>query len=278
MSSSSSFYVTLPSNSSMDFFPDNTLSTYVTKLPQPFDLKGEWEVGLSEIQFPITWYNVKEKEARMYYLSTPKGEQIVEMTDISPPHGHYSSANILIDQINEAMGTKKEIEFTYNEISQKITIKFVDESTDTFLAIAKPLAELMGFDLEDLQKLSPDVVMSKAEDLIAIHSSGDKKSYTGSRVCDLQRGFYAIYVYCDLVEPTVVGDVKVPLLRTVNISGREGEIVNRTFETVQYMPLHRKQFETIDINIRDDTGRPVPFQRGKVIATLHFRMKRPAYF
>ena len=37
-------------------------------------------------------------------------------------------------------------------------------------------------------------------------------SYTGSKVCDLQRGFYSLYVYCDIVEPTVVGDVKVLLL------------------------------------------------------------------
>lgn len=41
----SSFYMTLPSNSSMSHFPNNTLAEYTTRLPQPFDLAGEWEIG-----------------------------------------------------------------------------------------------------------------------------------------------------------------------------------------------------------------------------------------
>ena len=76
----------------------------------------------------------------------------------------------------------------------------------------------------------------------------------------------------------MVGDVKAPLLRTVKITGKEGLTVNSTFQTVQYVPVQRKQFSTIEIDIRDDMGCPVPFQRGKVIVTLHFWRKRPAYF
>ena len=97
-------------------------------------------------------------------------------------------------------------------------------------------------------------------------------------MCDLQRGFYSLYVYCDIVEPTVVGDVKVSLLICVSISGKHEEAVDRIYKTVHYMPLHRKQFNSIDINIKDDTGRLVSFQRGKVIETLRFRMKKPPYF
>jgi hypothetical protein len=276
----SSFYVTLPSNSSMDFFPNNTLSTYVTKLPQPFDLKGEWEVGLSEIQFPITWYNVDEKEAQLYCVALHDGEsmELVSWKNISPPHGHYANAESLIKQINDAIGSNEKmvdfpIRFEYNEISKKITMRFENEdvSSTTYLVMSKSLAELLGFEFDAV----PDIMTNK--ELIAI-TAGGEKTYTGKRVSDLQRGFYSLFVYCDVVEPTVVGDVKVPLLRTVNISGKEGETANRIFETVQYMPLHRKQFETIGINIRDDTGRSVPFQRGKVVVTLHFRLKRPAYF
>ena len=103
-------------------------------------------------------------------------------------------------------------------------------------------------------------------------------SYTSSKVCDLQRDFYSLYVYCDIIEPTVAGDVKISLLRCVNISGKHGETVDRIYETVHYVSLHREQFDSIDMSIRDDTGRSVPFQRGKVIVTLHFRMKKPPCF
>ena len=76
----------------------------------------------------------------------------------------------------------------------------------------------------------------------------------------------------------VVGDVKAPLLHTVKITGKEGLTVNRIFQTVQYVPVQGKQFRTIEIDIRGNTGHPVPFQRGKVIVTLPFWRKRPAYF
>ncbi|GFT78283.1 uncharacterized protein TNCV_4451421 [Trichonephila clavipes] len=55
-----SFYVTLPSDSSMHFFPENKISHFKTQLPSSVYLNGEWEVGLSEIIFPHSWLNVNE--------------------------------------------------------------------------------------------------------------------------------------------------------------------------------------------------------------------------
>ena len=105
-----------------------------------------------------------------------------------------------------------------------------------------------------------------------------KISYTAERVCDLQRGFYSFFLYCDVAEATVVVDFKVPLLRTVNTDGREGLIASRIYQNIQYVPLHRKQFDTTKIDIRDDVYRKNPIERGKVIVTLHFRLRKPANF
>ena len=46
-----SFYVTLPSNSSMEIFPGNTQSNYTTLLQNPIQLDGPYEVALSEISY-----------------------------------------------------------------------------------------------------------------------------------------------------------------------------------------------------------------------------------
>lgn len=54
------FYVTLPSNASIQYFPRNTQSSYRTKLSQPLFLSGQWEVGLSEIFIPRNWFNIGE--------------------------------------------------------------------------------------------------------------------------------------------------------------------------------------------------------------------------
>ena len=48
------FYVTLPSNNSVQCFPDNKTLKFVTKLSRTLQLDGEWEVGLVEIVYPHT--------------------------------------------------------------------------------------------------------------------------------------------------------------------------------------------------------------------------------
>jgi hypothetical protein len=42
---------------------------------------------------------------------------------------------------------------------------------------------------------------------------------------------------CLLVEPRMVGDAQVPLLRIVPVEGRDGEMITRVFDPIQYCPL-----------------------------------------
>ena len=86
-----------------------------------------------------------------------------------------------------------------------------------------------------------------------------------------ERGFESLYVYSSIVEPRIVGDKIAPLLRIVPITGRHGEMVTTRFDHVQYIPVLSREFGSVETEIRDDTGRPVPFERGKVTVTLHFR-------
>lgn len=46
------FFVTVFSNSSQDYYPDNTISKFTTRLPRPIKLDGNYKVGLIEIQYP----------------------------------------------------------------------------------------------------------------------------------------------------------------------------------------------------------------------------------
>ena len=48
------FYMTLPSNSSMNYYPENTVTKYKTHLAQPVSLEGDWEVGLFEFEYHRT--------------------------------------------------------------------------------------------------------------------------------------------------------------------------------------------------------------------------------
>jgi len=63
----SRFHLTLPSKSSMDYYPENTVARFTTKLPSNIDLDGEWEVGLSEIGLSVPSHVPNVIEGLCYY-------------------------------------------------------------------------------------------------------------------------------------------------------------------------------------------------------------------
>ena len=69
---------------------------------------------------------------------------------------------------------------------------------------------------------------------------------------DINGGFSSMYVYTDIVDAQFVGDLKVPLLRIVNIEGEYGNTVHASFRNLQYVPVKVNYFETIEVNIKND--------------------------
>ena len=58
------------------------------------------------------------------------------------------------------------------------------------------------------------------------------------------KGFNSLYVYCD------VGDIKARLLRVVDAAGNFGDTIRRLYMTPQYVPVAKKEFNTVEIDIR----------------------------
>jgi hypothetical protein len=72
----------------------------------------------------------------------------------------------------------------------------------------------------------------------------------------------------------MVGDAHVPLLGIVPAEGRDGEMITRVLDPIQYCPLLQRRFQTMEIDIRDDAGSIVPFERGRVVVTIHCRKRK----
>ena len=87
-------------------------------------------------------------------------------------------------------------------------------------------------------------------------------------VVDSRRCFDSLYVYSSMVEPRVVGDKIVLLLRIVPITGQHGENVTTRFDHVQYITVMSREFGPIETEIRDDTGRLGAFRTEKGDTTL----------
>ena len=245
------FYIHLPSNSSMHEFPNNTLTHFQTKLPSQINLVGEWEVGLAEICYPLSWYNIRRDEAMEWFIKEDTGD----ITGFRLGAGVYKSANMLLQEMNRLMTALRfheHLSLKLNAISQKVEVHVHKHQ----VYFNSHLAELLGLSQEKTEVYLP------------------VGSYSGSDTFDLHHGFYSLYVYCDLVRSRPIGDIMAPLLRSIPLKKEPNLGVltrNEIFNNVYFLPMQKKSFQTVEVDIRDDTGKKVPFEAGKVEITLVFR-------
>lgn len=246
------FYMTLPSNASMDVYPDNKISHYFTQLPQEINLRdeGEHEMALVEINYVHSIYNVDGEECWMQYRANGLNYNL----QLSP--GHYKPST-LIDGLNKIVQSLSEttareyLKFYYNPINQKASLFLSNENTK--LQISERLQRILKFEERKM--------------------SGNR-SYFGQGVVSLDDKLSCLYVYCDLVKERIVGDKLTPLLRIAPLVGKEGQVVYKSFSTPHYLPLSRQQFRTVEILVADDTGKAVRFESGRIVVTLHFRQRQ----
>ena len=74
----------------MDYYAQNTVARYTTKLDSLIELDGEWEVGLTEISFPFEIENVVEEEC--YFIISQRGSN--SSLKVTIPAGHYKGWTI----------------------------------------------------------------------------------------------------------------------------------------------------------------------------------------
>ena len=267
------FYITLPSNSSERFYGKQPISNFKTRLAKTLHLDvDEWEVGLAEVIYPHTWNNISEGQFDIKCLE----EDEWTWKHIEIPPALYDTPNQLVQTLNdgvkEVLGPtqRDSIHFVYNDLLRKFTACVSHGYSVRFpkdLAISLGLGDMVTV-LKQSNKEEDFGIEHKAERIVY-----DNKKIIAEYVVDLNRGLHTFFVYCDIVEYQLVGDANVPLLRTIPVSGQNGDVVVNSFDTVHYVGLSRSTFQEVKIHITDDTGLRVPFQHGRVIVKLHFRKK-----
>ena len=192
------------------------------------------------------WYNVRN--ARL----TVEHDGNVE-TDAYFEDGYYDSPKALAKKLN---GDKlRRAKFSYEPVAQKFVANM---KSVTKFTLYGDLPDILGFGAAWMGDSSTSLASSARSMLVR-----------GYSIVDLRRGFESLYVYSSIVEPRIVDDKMTPLLRIVSITGSHGEMVTARFDHVQYIPALSLEFGSVETEIRDDTERPMPFERLKV--TLHFR-------
>jgi hypothetical protein len=242
----SHFYLTLPSDSSSRYYPENTTACFKTKLSERIELDGEFEVGLAQLIYPHSWFNFVniDREFTAYFLDDDGTRH-----DHVFSSGQYRDENKLVEHFNEKVKLQS-IVFSWNQWKRRMKLSVLKDGGEFFMSEA--LKAFLGFD-----RAGP-------------YREGTFYSTPGF---DLKSRSRLMYVYCDIASYTCVGDEKVPLLRVCDTEGEYGQMIRTIFTHPHYIPISRTSFETLEININTELGRPMPFEFGKAVVTLHFRRK-----
>ena len=265
-----SFTIELVSNESAQLFPDNTLSSLTSFLPEQLNLDGQWEVAISEISYSPMYQNVTEgkfmffdkklsKSSEFYYLEPglyPSITDIVEAINILIQERHNHSENCI--KVKVSRRTQKVENYLAKEASG---LAFF--STDLGHIFGSNVGNELGVMLRGKVPHKPEF----AYDIVRIHS---------------------LMIYTDLIEYNIDGDTKAPLLCCFPfiLKLKSGDIIttgqymnHQTFSNLQFRPLLKNFFHSIHIDLRETSGEKIPFVSvGITCLVLMFRKTSNNHF
>ena len=256
-----------PSNSSMDVHPDNTASKYTVELKTPLELDGDYEVGLSQIQYPRTWDNIRQGRNK-FTVKWKLGEEQFEVNR-QVPVGYYETITDLVKMIQQrlrslAIGKLKGIKIDYYSASRRVKVTNKNVQFENMEGKSFPVSASIEFH-DDLARL-----LGFREGTV-IAANGISYAPFASIPSG---GFSFMHVYCNLIEQQIVGDANAPCLRTIHVaSDPDGTNVSTSFPEIYYMSITKRYINSIEFRIADDTGTLVEFDHGKINIVLQFRSK-----
>lgn len=247
------FYITLISNSSLEIYPHNKASTFIVQLPHKIVLNDAWVVGLAEIQYPYNFFNVSEKNNTLTY----KNESGIVKRNIEI--GFYKSVSEIVDAIRNVTKDFGEwIVFDPSTNRVKIDSKEVGRNEIQ----SSPIRSIKFHGLLALQLgFAPDTNILNYE----------ISPYVGNVYLGIPD---RMFLYCDLIEPQLIGYDSTQVLKIVNTTEKEvyfGTSCHRAFQKIHYVPLLKKDFDKVEIDLRDITGQYIPFRHGISSIKLHFK-------
>src|SRR5215468_5018535 len=125
------FYLTLPSNSSMAYYPNNTAANYITHLSSSIALhEGEWEVALVEAHYPNSFLTVSNDAIIYIHMSDVSQagadglvpSTAVKLSALKVQPGVYRDIQHLLKEINSIDELRNYGAFTYDQESRLVTI------------------------------------------------------------------------------------------------------------------------------------------------------------
>ena len=190
-----SFTMEMVSNASAQLFPVNTLSFFTKFLPEQLYLVGQWEVAISGISYPSLYQNIAEEKFMFFVkkLSNSSNFYYLEL-------GLYPS----ITDIGEAMNNLIQDRHNHSENCIKVKVSRGKQKVEIYLANE---GSGLAFFSTDLGHIFGSNVGNEMG--VMLRRKGPHKPEFAYDIV----GIHSLMLYTDLIEYSIVGSTKAPLLR-----------------------------------------------------------------
>lgn len=223
---------------------DGTLYEIDTKLKQPV-----WEEENGD------WVEAKDgNDPSVHVPYTPLFSTIRGSVPINRYNTVDELLSILNDIISIDMGCSSRFNYLPTTNMIQLTLGKMEQ-----LSLHPSLANMLGFDFSFFH----NNFLEKETPMI----------YIGGHPPNVHLGFHHIYIYTNIVSPTLVGDTYVSILRIVD-TDLNPEILTKhyIFERPQYIRVNITNLSVIEIKLCDAYGLPIEYNRGEeTIVRLTFR-------
>ena len=255
-----SFYMTLPSDSSRTRFPTNRIGNYNTALARQVVLEGQYEVGLSKVLLPapkrvftevqyITYSTLDDKSPlRSKYIgffpeclgtfSTFKRAQRKREYTQYERLNFFSKEQKIVGIPKVVPEPNDELPFRFLLRNKNVVLQVKKNVSIQFIA-AFQMARVFGFDTETVYKSTKE---GSAE-------------FTGSTVYTGPNNMYIMYIYCDIVEYGIVGDLLAPCIRCLPIMPTDDAPAVIRFENPHYIPVEKMYLAPFRLRLQMITER-----------------------
>lgn len=254
------FFVTLLSNSSMNFFPENKTSSFTVQLAEKITLNGAWSVGVAEIHYNYNFFNVTTNNNGVIVLKKDANlteNSLIPFHTVHITPGYYGSVADLVETVNIQM--KKH----WMAGGDLISIDKINNRTIVRKETVYKKLESISFQ----GRLAMQLGFEPGENVLN-HELSPHIGNTSFGVPD------QMLIYTDIIEPTYIGHEKAYVLKIINTNVRTykfGDICYKEYTHIHYMPVQKREFESVSVDIRDYTGAFIPFQHGVLTLKLHFK-------
>ena len=232
-------------------FTANSPAKFTTVFNTPIELPNDvenYEVGVSKLIVSSHALNVVDGEFHFHSISL--GSTIATRV----PTGQYSIPDGLTTAFITAIHPdSNDYILSYDLPVRKFRLQ--TRSNQCMISLSKNLQKLMGF---------PPVI------------SGAGITYA-NQSWDSTGGFEDLYVHCDNVELSYLGNEKQPVMAVFPYMGSYSAPDQIFYEpaNIAYIPLLRKSFQSLEIEIKNAKGEFVSFPPGsQTVIVLHIRIGR----